>query len=99
VVAQARDVIRSKVGDGVLALPSAASVAPRLGDAAGIDAVRQATLALTCIASIAGLPAVSVPLSTADGLPTGVGLIGPAGSDRALIDLAGALDLGTLPGK
>ncbi|MCW2604904.1 MAG: glutamyl-tRNA amidotransferase [Pseudonocardiales bacterium] len=99
VVAQARDVIRSKVGDGVLALPSAASVAPRLGDAAGIDAVRQATLALTCIASIAGLPAVSVPLPTADGLPTGVGLIGPAGSDRALIDLAGALDLGPFPGN
>lgn len=33
-------------------------------------------------------PAVNIPLETADGLPCGACLIGPAGSDKSLIDLA-----------
>lgn len=91
----AREDIRSVVGSGVLVLPSASSVALPIDAAAvggkSIEAVRRSTLQLTCIAGIAGLPAVNVPLSTGDGLPCGVSLIGAAGSDAALISLAGTL--------
>lgn len=86
-VARTRREIRELLADRVLLLPSASSVAP-LNDPAALDAVRRATLQLTCIAGIGGLPAVSIPVSKADGLPTGACLVGPAGSDQALIALA-----------
>ncbi|MCD9196835.1 amidase family protein [Aeromicrobium wangtongii] len=91
-VARARESIEALLGDGVLLLPSASSVAPPLDDLRALDAVRQATMQLTCLAGIAGRPAVSVPLATPDGLPVGACLVGPAGSDRALIDLAATLE-------
>jgi Asp-tRNA(Asn)/Glu-tRNA(Gln) amidotransferase A subunit family amidase len=87
-VAAARGTIRELLGDRVLLLPSASSVAPPSGDQAALDAVRQATMQLTCLAGIAGLPAVNVPVTTADGLPAGACLVGPPGCDRALIELA-----------
>ncbi|MET0448106.1 MAG: amidase family protein [Aeromicrobium sp.] len=90
-VARARDAIRQLLGDRVLLLPSASSVPPPVGDPAALDAVRQATMQLTCLAGLGGLPAVSIPVSTVDGMPAGACLVGPAGSDRALIELAGTL--------
>ena len=78
--------VRALVGDRILALPSAASVAPR--DAAAAAAGRARTLQLTCLASLAGLPAVSVPISTVDGLPAGVCLVAAAGRDHDLLRLA-----------
>jgi Asp-tRNA(Asn)/Glu-tRNA(Gln) amidotransferase A subunit family amidase len=87
-VGQARAEIRERLGERVLVLPSAASVAPRPEEA---EAVRTATMLLTCVAGIGGLPAVSVPVPTASGLPAGACLVGPAGSDRALLRLAAGL--------
>jgi amidase len=88
----AKDCIRSVVGSGVLIIPSASSVALPIDDAAvgseSIEAVRRSTMQLTCIAGIAALPAVNVPLFTGDRVPCGVSLIGPAGGDVALISLA-----------
>lgn len=47
----------------------------------------------TCIANIAGLPAISIPAGfSADGLPVAVQLIGGVGSERGLFSLARALD-------
>jgi amidase len=46
------------------------------------------TLSITCIAGLARLPQVSIPLRTASGLPMGVSLLGAPGSDRALVALA-----------
>ncbi|WP_369374897.1 amidase family protein [Promicromonospora sp. Populi] len=88
VVAQARAQIREQLADRVLVLPSAATVAPLAKDA---EAARAATMLLTCIAGIGGLPAVSVPVATASGLPAGACLVGPAGADRALLALAGGV--------
>lgn len=90
-VAEARATIVDLLAGQVLLLPSASSVAPPSGDSLALEAVRQATMQLTCVAGIAGLPAVGVPLATAAGLPAGACLVGPAGSDRALIELAAAL--------
>ncbi len=88
-----REQVRALLGeDGVAVLPSAASLAPRRdADPADVDAVRLRTMAITCIAGLAGLPQVSLPMSAPDGTPLGVSLLGPAGSDRALIALAVAV--------
>jgi amidase len=92
-VAVIRAQVRADLGDDAIAvLPSAASIAPRLdADPAAVDAVRERTLSITCIASLAGLPQVSLPLVSSRGLPLGVSLIGPPGSDAALIRLATTL--------
>jgi len=47
----------------------------------------------TCLANIAGLPALSLPAGwSADGLPLGVQLIGPSGGEAGLFALARQLD-------
>ncbi|MCF6743434.1 DUF3225 domain-containing protein [Blastococcus sp. KM273128] len=86
VVDGARARVRELVGDRVLALPSAPSVAPPVSAGATLEG-RDATMRLTCLAGIAGLPAVSIPVRTADGLPAGVCLVAGAGRDRDLLDL------------
>ncbi|WP_255025036.1 AtzH-like domain-containing protein [Rhodococcus sp. GA1] len=87
-VAAARSEIRELVGDRVLILPSTASVASHLtASASDLQATRQATMRLTCLAGIGGLPAVTVPHPTTP-LPTGVCLVAAAGRDRDLLDLA-----------
>jgi amidase len=48
-------------------------------------------LALGAIAGLAGLPQLSMPVATLDGLPLGLSLVGPPGSDEALLDLARTL--------
>ena len=88
VLAEARAEILEVVGDRVLAYPSASSVAPTAADA---EAVRDDTMRLTCLAGIAGLPAVSVPLRTATGLPAGLCLVAAPGRDRDLLALAADL--------
>ncbi len=85
VLSQARAEILDVVGDRVLAYPSASSVAPAAAEAAG---VRDDTMRLTCIAGIAGLPAVSVPVRTPGNLPAGLCLVAAPGRDRDLLALA-----------
>ncbi|WP_088280318.1 amidase [Ideonella sp. A 288] len=82
--------VRAWLGaDGVALLPSAASLAPRRdADPAQVDAVRLRTMAITCVAGLAGLPQVSLPWPGASEAPIGLSLLGPAGSDRALVSLA-----------
>ncbi|QHC66901.1 DUF3225 domain-containing protein [Rathayibacter sp. VKM Ac-2759] len=76
----------------VLLLPSASSVAPALDASAEvIDAARTATLGLTCLAGIGGYPALSVPRLVVDGKPVGLCLVGPRGTDRALLEVAAGL--------
>jgi len=90
VIAQARTRVRSLVPAGtVLAIPAAAAPAVPLGaSAAEVDAVRGKTLRLTCAAGASGLPCLVIPGPRADGLPVGLGLIGAAGTDRALTAFA-----------
>ena len=53
---------------------------------------RDRTLSLTCIASLARLPQVTLPAEArVNGCPVGLSLIGPRGSDRALLGLAAQL--------
>ncbi|GAB7005131.1 hypothetical protein JCM18899A_26040 [Nocardioides sp. AN3] len=81
--------IRELVGDRVLVLPGAASVAPLVGT--DTQATREATVRITCLASLGGMPALSIPLRTGQGLPTAVCLVAAPHRDRDLLDLAGRL--------
>ena len=85
VVDEARDRLRDRIGDQVLVLPSAASVAPFPDRAA---AAREATMLLTCLAGLAGAPAVSVPVATTEDLPAGVCLVAAPGRDLDLLRFA-----------
>ncbi|MFT3852890.1 MAG: DUF3225 domain-containing protein [Ilumatobacteraceae bacterium] len=87
-VTAARARVGELLAERTLVVPAAASVAPTPADAA---TVRGRTLRLTCLASIAGAVAVAVPLVTAAGLPCAACLVGPPGSDHALLALAGEL--------
>jgi len=89
-LAEHRDRLDALLGDHVLLLPSASSPAPALG--ADLEPVRAATMRLTCIAGITGRPALSIPVlavpSPAGGVaPVGLCLVGPRGSDLALVEL------------
>ncbi|MEE8275832.1 MAG: amidase [Alphaproteobacteria bacterium] len=80
-------------GGAVLALPSARGIAPRRGaPAAELEDIRVSTLGLTCIAGLARLPQVSLPVAKVDGCPVGLGLIAAAGLDETLIDIATRLN-------
>ena len=47
----------------------------------------------TCLANIAGLPAISLPMGwTDDGLPLGVQIVGPSGCEAGLFQLARQID-------
>ncbi|WP_062132276.1 AtzH-like domain-containing protein [Demequina aestuarii] len=86
---QAREAIDAALGDAILLLPSASSVAPPLdASVERLQEVREATLGITAVAGITGRPALSVPLLQCDGGPVGLSLVGPRGSDLVLIDIA-----------
>ncbi len=74
----------------VLCLPTSPRVAP-LADTPQDeleDRIRAQAMMLLCIAGLAGLPQVSLPLATLDGLPLGFSLVGPWGSDSQLLELS-----------
>jgi len=89
VLARARQFVRSAIPPGAaLLLPTTSGPAPLVGlDPAGMEAVRAATLRLTIIGSLAGLPAVSAPLLDRGPLPVGLSLVGAPGTDLDLIDV------------
>tara|TARA_R110001592_G_scaffold363371_1_gene685516 strand:+ start:128182 stop:129357 length:1176 start_codon:yes stop_codon:yes gene_type:complete len=62
------------------ALPLASSVQQR-------QEYRKRIVQLTCIASLTGLPEISLPLITTGGIRMGVSVLGPHGSERALLTL------------
>jgi amidase len=57
-------------------------------DEAGLEDYRNRSTRMLCIAGLAGLPHLSLPLGSRLGAPLGLSLLGPAGSDRSLVRLA-----------
>ena len=82
--------INSVIGPGtVLVMPTAPCIAPTLdAESAALESFRSNTMALTCIAGLAGLPQVSMPVLAVDDCPAGVSLVGAQGSDEQLLKLA-----------
>ncbi len=90
------------LGDRVLLVPSASSIAiSTTADAETVERTRQGTLKMTAVAGLTGRPALSAPLLSVPNAgallpaPVGLSLVGPRHSELALIDLA--LSLATAP--
>ena len=82
-------------GNALLVLPSAPGIAPlRNAPLAEQDGVRARALPMLCIAGLARLPQVSLPLATLDGCPLGLSLLAARGNDTLLLDLAKTLVTG-----
>jgi amidase len=76
----------------VLALPTAPSIAPPLATPADeLESFRVRAMRLVCMASISGLPQLTIPAGTARGAPVGLSFIGWRGGDEALLSLATAM--------
>ncbi|HET7713995.1 MAG TPA: amidase family protein, partial [Bauldia sp.] len=96
IVAQIEELIGD---DAILCLPTSPRVAPlRNSPVADIEITyRNQAAALLCIAGLAGLPQLSLPVAEVDGLPIGYSIIGPRGSDLTLIELATSLVASVTP--
>ncbi|GAB0107052.1 amidase [Nocardia sp. JMUB6875] len=96
VVRTAADHLRAALRDRILVLPTTATLPPaRLALLETLEYGRTRTLYLTCLASIAGAPAVNIPLLSIDGIPSGLCLIGAPGMDRTIIDTISEIGLDT----
>ena len=72
----------------VLVLPTAPCIAPLLDSSDSIlDSFRSNTMALTCIAGLAGLPQLSIPALIVENCPVGISFIGSPGMDEKILDL------------
>ncbi|MFJ8791795.1 amidase [Streptomyces sp. NPDC102462] len=99
VTAEAAGRLTELLSGAVLALPTAPGPAPsRAATGQQFETARAATLRMTCLAGLAGAPAVSLPLlRSADGLPVGLCLVGAPGSDLDLLTLAAGLETSPRP--
>ena len=76
-------------GGAVLIYPTSPCTAPLLtASLAEQDVVRQATVGVTAIAGLCGLPEVTLPAGTVDGAPVGLSLVAAQGLDRGLLAFA-----------
>jgi amidase len=91
--AAAREHIRGLIKPGtIMALPTAPCIAPKIDTPQdALESFRVRVMRLTCIAGLASLPQISVPVGTVSGCPVGLSFIGWAGGDEALLDLAVAV--------
>jgi amidase len=95
----ARERLDAALDGRILLLPSASSTAPaRNAPDARIEAIRTATLSMTCLAAIGGYPSVSLPGLDVAGAPLGLSLVGPRHTDLALLDIAEGLAAGLAAG-
>lgn len=77
------------IDNAVLVLPTVSDIAPLLNTpAAELDDFRARAMSLLCIAGLAGLPQISLPLATARDCPLGVSLMAARGNDALLLALA-----------
>jgi amidase len=76
-------------GGAVLVLPTVPGIAPLLNTPpAQLDDFRSRAMSLLCIAGLARLPQVSLPLAWMEGCPLGLSLVAARGGDRMLLAMA-----------
>jgi amidase len=76
----------------ILCLPTTPFPAPLAGQSLSvIDPLRDRITCLCAQGGLAGHPQVNLPGATVDGLPVGLSIIGPRGSDASLVAVARAL--------
>jgi amidase len=78
--------------DAVIALPTVPDIAPlRDADPKSTEDLRARALSLLCIAGLARLPQVNLPVGKLNGCPIGLSLVGPRDSDMMLLAIAKSL--------
>jgi aspartyl-tRNA(Asn)/glutamyl-tRNA(Gln) amidotransferase subunit A len=85
--------VRNESGVHALLHPSAVRTAPHLDAPDGLDAYTQDVL--TVPASLAGLPALSVPITAGtegDGWPLGVSIVGQWGCEKMVLAIGAAIE-------
>jgi amidase len=76
-------------GGALLVYPTSPCPAPLLtATMVELEAVRQATIGVTAIAGLCGLPEVTLPVATIRGAPIGLSLVAAPGRDMALLRFA-----------
>jgi amidase len=90
ILAGARANIRAALPPGaIMALPTAPSIAPLLAASGeALEMFRVRTMRLTCIAGLAGLPQINIPVGTVSGCPAGLSFVGWPGADEVLLEFA-----------
>jgi amidase len=92
-----RDLFRSELADllkddGVMVMPTVPGAAPLVTTSFDdSQAYRERCVRLFCLSGLSGFPQITLPLGEVHGAPFGISLLGPEGSDRALIRLAHAI--------
>jgi Asp-tRNA(Asn)/Glu-tRNA(Gln) amidotransferase A subunit family amidase len=84
----------------VLAWPATPAVAPPLDDPtvelpSGVTSADPSNARQGTIANLTGIPGISMPVGLDEGMPVGLQLLGPWGSDALLLDCAEALERAT----
>ena len=75
--------------NGILILPTLPDIAPlRTASPDDLEDYRRKSFYMLSIAGLACLPQLSMPITSHEGAPIGLSLIGPRGSDQALISFA-----------
>ena len=87
-----REFAQAFEGVDVLASPTSPTAAFPIGDRTADPYAMYLADVCTIPASLAGLPAISIPCGLSDGLPVGLQLAGPAFSENRLLDAAHALE-------
>jgi amidase len=76
----------------ILCLPTTPFPAPLCGQPlSALEPLRDRITALCCHGGLTGVPQVSIPGATVDGLPVGLSIVGARGSDATLVAVARAL--------
>jgi amidase len=90
---EARGRMRYLLPEGtILCLPTTPFPAPKRGEPLSVAGPqRDRLLCLCCHGGLAGVPQVSIPGATVDGLPIGLSIVGGPGTDATLVAVAAAL--------
>jgi amidase len=77
----------------ILCLPTTPFPAPLCGQPLSVlDPLRERITRLCCHGGLTGVPQVSIPGCTVDGLPIGLSIVGAPGTDATLVAVARVLD-------
>jgi amidase len=81
--------LQALVADGtVICFPTCPGPAPKRGEQETYESVRLRAHVMTCLAGLARLPQITMPVGSVEGAPVGLSLLGAPGTDTMLLRMA-----------